>query len=95
MAMTTVQIPKHTRDHLAALADERGMTLGQIVEAITNEHPTKAQLEERAAVARKHAREVIGVDISDEDLGVDVLGNLRRLAAEKVLAMRGATENPA
>lgn len=95
MTMTTVQIPKHTRDHLAALAEEHGMTLGQIVEAITKEHPTKAQLEERAAAARKHAREVVGVDMSDEDYRADVLGNLRKIAADKILAMRGATEHTA
>ena len=95
MTMTTVQVPKHTRDHLAALAEERGMTLGQIVEAIAKEHPTRAQLDERAASARKHAREVVGVDMSDEDFRVDVLGNLRKIAAEKVLALRSGTADPA
>ncbi|MGR6999804.1 CbiX/SirB N-terminal domain-containing protein [Yinghuangia aomiensis] len=39
-ANTTIQAPKETRDHLAQLAAERGMTIGQLVEAITADQPT-------------------------------------------------------
>ncbi|MEV5801848.1 hypothetical protein [Streptomyces collinus] len=64
--------PAQTRDHLAELAEGRGLSAEQV------------------AAARAHARKVIGVDVSDEEFAtLDVLGNLRRIAAEKVLAMPG------
>ncbi|MGW6412823.1 hypothetical protein ACWF95_37565 [Streptomyces vinaceus] len=90
MANTTIQVTKQTRDHLAALAEERGLSIGQLVDTLAAAEPTAAQRAEQVAVARAHAREVVGVDITDEEFaGLDVLENLRRIAAEKVLALRG------
>ncbi|MER6431674.1 hypothetical protein ABT272_28690 [Streptomyces sp900105245] len=79
---------KQTRDHLAQLAAERGLSIGQLVDVLVAAEPTAAQRAEQVATARAHARKVIGVDITDEEFAtLDVLGNLRRIAAEKVLAM--------
>ncbi|MFD3701424.1 hypothetical protein ACFWUZ_35925 [Streptomyces sp. NPDC058646] len=90
MANTTIQVTKQTRDHLAELAEERGLSIGQLVDALAALEPTAAQRAEQVAAARAHAREVIGVDVSDEEFAaLDVLGNLRRIAADKVLAMPG------
>ncbi|MER7763813.1 hypothetical protein [Streptomyces sp. NPDC097619] len=90
MANTTIQVTKQTRDHLAALAEERGLSIGQLVDALASAEPTAAQRAAEVEAARAHAREVIGVEISDAEFAsLDVLGNLRRIAAEKVLALPG------
>ncbi|MFC8367479.1 MULTISPECIES: hypothetical protein [unclassified Streptomyces] len=89
---TTIQVSRQTRDHLAQVAKERGMTLGQLVEQLASEQPTAEQIAERVAADRQVVREVIGLDISDEDFdqAPDVLGNIYRLAAEKARLARGA-----
>ncbi|MDT0450845.1 hypothetical protein [Streptomyces hesseae] len=94
MAVTTIQVTRETRDHLAELAKERGMTLGQLVEALAAEQPTAAQRAERLAADREHARELIGIDISDEefDEAPDILGNIYKIAAEKARAARSAQQ---
>ncbi|MEU1311363.1 hypothetical protein ABZ419_21075 [Streptomyces cinnamoneus] len=94
MAITTIQVTRETRDHLAELAKERGMTLGQLVEALAAEQPTAAQRAERLAADREHARKVIGVDISDAefDRAPDILGNIYKIAAEKARVARNSTE---
>jgi hypothetical protein len=91
VAATTIQVPRETRDHLAELAKERGLTIGQLVEALAAEQPTAAQRAERLAADRKVVRRLIGADISDEefDRAPDVLGNIRRIAAGKARAARG------
>ncbi|MGW3669008.1 hypothetical protein [Streptomyces sp. NPDC005141] len=90
MTNTTIQVTKQTRDHLAELAEERGLSIGQLVDALATAEPTAAQRAEQVSAARAHAREVIGVDVSDEEFAaLDVLSNLRRIASEKVLAMPG------
>lgn len=87
---TTIQVSRQTRDHLAQVAKERGMTLGQLVEKLAEEQPTAEQIAERVAADRQVVRDVIGVDISDEefDQAPDVLGNIYRIAAEKVRMAR-------
>ncbi|MFM9458016.1 hypothetical protein [Streptomyces europaeiscabiei] len=87
---TTIQVSKQARDHLAQVAKERGMTLGQLIERLAAEQPTAEQIAERVAADRKVVREVIGVDISDEefDRAPDVLGNIQRIAAEKARMAR-------
>ncbi|MEV6775725.1 hypothetical protein [Streptomyces syringium] len=92
MAATTIQVPRETRDHLAELAKERGLSIGQLVEALAAEQPTAAQRAERLAADREAVRRVIGVGISDEefDQAPDVLGNIYKIAAEKARKARGA-----
>ncbi|WEB40744.1 hypothetical protein MOV08_16620 [Streptomyces yunnanensis] len=92
MASTTIQVPRETRDHLAELAKERGMSIGLLVAALAEEQPTAAQRAERLAADRDVVRRVIGVDIGDEEFeqAPDVLGNIYKIAAEKVRAARDA-----
>lgn len=89
---TTIQVSRQSRDHLAQVAKERGMTLGQLIEQLASEQPTAEQIAERVAADRQVVRDVIGVDISDEefDQAPDVLGNIYKIAAEKVRRARGA-----
>lgn len=91
MATTTIQVSRGTRDHLAALAAERGLTLGQLVQQLAEHEPTEEQIAERLRADREVARQNIGTDISDEefDHAPDILGNIYKIAAEKVRAARG------
>ncbi|GAB7036049.1 hypothetical protein AB0G35_24210 [Streptomyces sp. NPDC021749] len=92
MASTTIQVPRETRDHLAELAKERGVSIGQLVEALAAEQPTAAQRAERLAADREVVRRMIGVNIRDEEFeqAPDVLANLYKIAAEKARAARGS-----
>ncbi|WKU44841.1 hypothetical protein Q3V23_12570 [Streptomyces sp. VNUA116] len=85
MATTTIQIPRETRDHLAELARERGLTIGQLVEALAGQEPTAEQRAQRLAAAREHVRKVIGLDISDAEFeqAPDILSNIYKIAAKK------------
>ncbi|MFD0439865.1 hypothetical protein [Streptomyces chartreusis] len=89
---TTIQVTRQARDHLAQVAKERGMTLGQLVEQLASEQRTAEQIAERVAADRQVVRDVIGLDISDEefDKAPDVLGNIYRIAAEKARMSHGA-----
>ncbi len=68
------------------------MTLGQLVEQLASEQRTAEQIAERVAADRQVVRDVIGLDISDEefDKAPDVLGNIYRIAAEKARMAHGA-----
>ncbi|MFE2557942.1 hypothetical protein ACFXGT_18355 [Streptomyces sp. NPDC059352] len=90
MATTTIQVSRETRDHLATLAAERGLTLGQLVQQLAEKEPTREQIAERLKSDRDVARQNMGVDMSDEefDQAPDILGNIYRIAAEKVRAAR-------
>ncbi len=90
MASTTIQVPRETRDHLAELAKERGLSLGQLVEVLAAEHPTAAQRAERLAADRETVRRMLGVAISDQefDQAPDILGNIYKIAAEKARTAR-------
>ncbi|MEV0279968.1 hypothetical protein AB0I22_26745 [Streptomyces sp. NPDC050610] len=63
MAPSTIRVPREIRDHLAELAKERGMTIGQLVEALAAEQPTADQRAERLAAARETVRRLGGADI--------------------------------
>ncbi|MGW3009220.1 hypothetical protein ACWC9R_10315 [Streptomyces sp. NPDC001219] len=91
MASTTIQVQRETRDHLAELAKERGVSIGQLVEALAAQQPTAAQRAERLAADREVVRCMMGVDIPDDEFeqAPDVLGNIYKIAAEKVRAARG------
>jgi hypothetical protein len=85
MTSTTIQVPRETRNHLAELAKERGLSIGQLVEALAAEQPTAAQRAERLAADRETVRAIIGVPITDEEFddAPDILGNIHRIAADK------------
>ncbi|MER5784091.1 hypothetical protein ABT104_20605 [Streptomyces mobaraensis] len=88
MATTTIQVSREARDHLAELAKERGVSIGQVVEELVAQQPTAAQRAARLAADREVVRSLIGLDISDEEFeqAPDVLGNIYKIAAEKVRA---------
>ncbi|BCK70693.1 hypothetical protein Spla01_03967 [Streptomyces platensis] len=67
------------------------MSIGQLVQTLAAEQPTAAQRAERLAADREVVRRMMGVDIRDEEFeqAPDVLGNLYKIAAEKVRAARG------
>ncbi|MFI5768662.1 hypothetical protein ACIA74_08920 [Streptomyces sp. NPDC051658] len=90
MATTTIQVPKETRDHLAQLAKERGLSLGQLVDQLASQQPTAAQIAERVATTRRVLRERMGCTLTDEEFedGPDVLANVYAMAAEKMRAGR-------
>ncbi|MBP2402771.1 hypothetical protein [Streptomyces syringium] len=85
MAAKRIQVSRETRNHLAELAEQRGLSIGQLGRALVAEHPTAAQWAERLAADREVVRRVIGVGISDEefDQAPDVRGNLCEIAADK------------
>ncbi|MFD5542342.1 hypothetical protein ACFWIJ_32130 [Streptomyces sp. NPDC127079] len=87
---TTIQVSRQARDHLAQIAKERGLTLGQLVDELAAQQPSAEQIAERLAADRQVVRDVIGLAISDEefDQAPDVLGNIRRIAAEKARVAR-------
>ncbi|MFD6548662.1 hypothetical protein [Streptomyces sp. NPDC058398] len=91
MATTTIQVSREVRDHLAELAKERGLSLGQLVEALAAEQPTAAQRAERLAADRDVVRRIMGIELTDEDFeqAPDVLGNIYKIAAEKARSARG------
>lgn len=66
------------------------MTLGQLVERLAAEQPTAEQIAERVAADRQVVRDVIGLGITDEEFerAPDVLGNIYKIAAEKVRLAR-------
>lgn len=69
------------------------MSIGRLVGALAAEQPTAAQRAERLAADREAVRRMTGVDIRDEEFeqAPDVLGNIYKIAAEKVRAAKGAT----
>ncbi|MFF6876660.1 MULTISPECIES: hypothetical protein [unclassified Streptomyces] len=88
---TTIQVSRQARDHLAQVAKERGVTLGQLVEELAAEQLTAEQIAERVASARKVLRERMGCTLTDEefDQGPNVLANVYAMAAEKMHNLRG------
>ncbi|MEV6019367.1 MULTISPECIES: hypothetical protein [unclassified Streptomyces] len=90
MATTTIQVSREVRDHLAELAKERGLSLGQLVEALAAEQPTAAQRAERLAADRDVVRRLVGIELTDEEFeqAPDVLGNIYKIAAEKARSAR-------
>ncbi|MGY0059439.1 hypothetical protein ACWY4P_23265 [Streptomyces sp. LZ34] len=91
MATTTIRVSRDTRDHLAQLAEEQGLSLGQCVQQLAKKRLTATQRAERLAADRKALRALTGCDISDDefDQAPDVMGNICRIAAERVRAARG------
>jgi predicted DNA-binding ribbon-helix-helix protein len=90
-ANTTIQVSRQARDHLAQVAKERGVTLGQLVEQLASQQLTADQIAERVAATRKVLRERMGCTLTDEefDQGPDVLANVYAMAAEKMHGLRG------
>jgi predicted DNA-binding ribbon-helix-helix protein len=85
MANTTIQVPSEVRDHLAALAAERGTTIGQLVAALADREPTADQLDARAAATRAVLREHMNCTLTDEDFAraPNLLDRVYQVAADE------------
>ncbi|MDH6122874.1 putative DNA-binding ribbon-helix-helix protein [Kitasatospora sp. GAS204A] len=88
MGDSTIKVPDTTRDHLAALAKERGMTIGGLVTALAEQQPTAEQLAARVIEGRRVMREHMNCAVTDEefDSAPDVLSRVYEIAAEKSVA---------
>lgn len=86
MTTTTIQVPEETRDHLAQLAEERGLGLGRLVAQIAARQPSAAQIAERVATTRQVLRDRMGCTLTDEECeqGPNVLAHVYALAAGKL-----------
>ncbi|MEU4351204.1 hypothetical protein [Streptomyces sp. NPDC023838] len=67
MADSTIKVPEATRDHLAALAKERGTTIGALVASLAAEQLTAEQTRARVAEARRILRERMHSTLTDEE----------------------------
>jgi conjugal transfer/entry exclusion protein len=93
MADSTIKVPGATRDHLAALAKERGTTIGALVTALAAEQLTAQQADQRAREARRVLREQMGAPLTDAEFDATpgALDRVYEIAAEKARdALRGA-----
>ncbi|MBT2398121.1 hypothetical protein J7E96_12020 [Streptomyces sp. ISL-96] len=85
MADSTIKVPEGTRDHLAALAKERGTTIGALVAALAAEQLTAEQTRARVAESRRIMRERMHSTLTDEefDSTPHALERVYEIAAEK------------
>ncbi|MFD9488928.1 hypothetical protein [Streptomyces sp. NPDC059991] len=67
MADSTIKVPEATRDHLAALAKERGTTIGALVASLAAEQLTAEQTRARVMEGRRILREHMHVTLTDEE----------------------------
>ncbi len=93
MANTTIQVPTEVRDHLAVLAAERGVTIGQLVSTLSAREPTAEQLAARVAATRAALRANTGCTLSDEefDQAPPLLERAYRIAAAEARKRRPIT----
>jgi hypothetical protein len=86
MADSTIKVPEETRDHLAALAKERGTTIGALVAALAAQQLTAEQSRARSAQARRVLRERMGVTLTDQEFDdtPHALERVYEVAAENV-----------
>src|SRR5215475_10978240 len=65
---TTIRIDASTHERLVTLAEERGLSIKELVDALVADVPTGAELRDRQAAAADYLREHLNVDLSDDDL---------------------------
>ncbi|MFF3159585.1 hypothetical protein [Streptomyces sp. NPDC057910] len=83
MADTTIRIPVEVRDHLAALAADRGTTIGQVVAALARPARTREQIRESYEHDRDYLAGNLVPGLSDEDAerGLAILADIKRSAS--------------
>lgn len=92
MADSTIKVPEATRDHLAALAKERGTTIGALVASLAAEQLTAEQTRARVAKARQVLREKMHVTLTDDEFDATphALDRVYEIAQQKAQeALRG------
>ncbi len=74
VADTTITVSTAVRDRLAALADDRGTTIAELLQEWATETPTKAEVEQRRQESWErtitYLRTHISPDLTDEDLEI-------------------------
>ncbi|GAA0329058.1 hypothetical protein [Streptomyces blastmyceticus] len=63
---TSIKVSVSARDRLAVLAAEHDTTIRGLVEDLARNEPTRSELEERAAQARRELEQALGVTVSPE-----------------------------
>ncbi|MFC9592769.1 hypothetical protein [Streptomyces sp. NPDC056944] len=93
MADSTIKVPDTTRDHLAALARERGTTIGALVTDLATSQLTEAQAREKVAESRRIMRERMRSTLTDEDFDAtpNALDRVYEIAAENARRALGET----
>ncbi|MBC3842387.1 hypothetical protein GXW82_25930 [Streptacidiphilus sp. 4-A2] len=93
----TIKVPEETRDRLAALAKERGMTIGGLVASLARQELTSEQLAERVREGRRILREQMGVTMADEEFDAmpNVLERVYELGARKAAASAAGSRGSA
>lgn len=65
---TTIKVDSRVRDRLAVLAQERGLSMRDLVAELARATPTRDELRERFVKAEAYVRARLTPGISDEDL---------------------------
>jgi len=88
MADATIKVSPDTRDRLAALAAERGTTIGAQVALLVEQQPTAEQIAERVTEGRRLLREHFGMTLGDTELdqGPNLLQRVYDIAADDARA---------
>lgn len=63
---TSIKTTKAVRDRLKTLANERGTTMNDLLEALVARELTEAEREQRAQQALEEIRQTTGVIVSDD-----------------------------
>jgi hypothetical protein len=66
MADTTIKVDPAVRDRLLVLAQERGMTMRDLVAEMAGATPTKEELRARYEATKAYCEEHFGVTLTDE-----------------------------
>jgi hypothetical protein len=64
---TTLRVDSQTRDRLALLAAERGITIRELTSQLAESIPTKAEWEARAQAADEYIRTRLCPDVMDKE----------------------------
>ncbi|MBC6464699.1 hypothetical protein [Actinomadura alba] len=68
MATTTIKVDSEVRDRLAALARERGCTIGDLVRNLADTTPTRDELDARHRAAVEYIRGHLVPDFDESDV---------------------------
>jgi hypothetical protein len=68
VADTTIKVSRETRDRLALLASERGLTMRDLVEQIARSMPTTTELEQHQTAAAIYVRDHLRPSFDARDI---------------------------
>jgi hypothetical protein len=70
MSYTSIRVTTEARDRLAAVAEQRGTSLGQLISDLAAQALTPAELEERGRACRTFLEREYGHRVTDEDVAL-------------------------